>query len=295
MTISYERIALNPLQWVASPDGWIDPTLAPPLAERLKVIQDSGIKSLHTDVPAGMSPGQYGRLLADHDLTPAPGYIAALLPDGETARHELFDRASRISEQHAELGVPVVFLAMGMSRDAPRVAHPASGHAADPARLEQARDLLAALGEVTRSNGVAAAFHPHVGTWAETEEETRFILDSVPADVLSFGPDIGHLGWAGADNVALVRDYGDRVASMHIKDFRADIAAQGKQADWDYRATVRAGLWAEPGQASVDIAAVLDALPASFGGWLIVEVDRGSLASPEESVVVCGQWARKFQ
>jgi inosose dehydratase len=295
MTISYERIALNPLQWVASPDGWIDPTLAPPLAERLKVIQDSGIKSLHTDVPADLSPGQYGRLLADHDLTPAPGYIAALLPDGETARRELFDRASRISEQHAELGVPVVFLAMGMSRDAPRVAHPASGHAADPARLEQARDLLAALGEVTRVNGVAAAFHPHVGTWAETEEETRFILDSVPADVLSFGPDIGHLGWAGADNVALVRDYGDRVASMHIKDFRANIAAQGRQADWDYRATVRAGLWAEPGQASVDIAAVLDALPASFDGWLIIEVDRGSQASPEESVVVCGQWAREFQ
>jgi len=295
MTINYERIALNPLQWVATPDGWINPALAPPLAEQLKVIQDSGIKSLHTDVPAGLTPGQYGQLLADYDLTPAPGYISALLPDGETARRELFDRANRISEQHAELGVPAVFLAMGMSRDAPRVAHPAGGHAADPARLEQARDLLAALGEVTRKNGVAAAFHPHVGTWAETEEETRFVLDSVPADVLSFGPDIGHLGWAGADNVALVRDYGDRIASMHIKDFRADIAAQGQEADWDYRSTVRAGLWAEPGHASVDIAAVLDALPASFGGWLIIEVDRGSRATPEESVALCGQWAREFQ
>jgi inosose dehydratase len=294
MTISIDQIAINPLQWVASPDGWIDPTLAPPLSDRLKVIQEAGIRSVHTEVPADLTAGEYRTLLADHGLTPAPGYISGPLPTDDASLKVLLDKAATISEQHAELGVPAVFVAMGMAKDAARVARPAVGHERTQDRLEQVRDVFAQLGEVTRKNAVSAAFHPHVGTWAETEEETRFILDTVPADVLSFGPDIGHLGWAGADYVGLIRDYADRVASVHIKDFRADIAEQAKREDWDYRKTVLAGLWVEPGHASVDIPATLQALPDSFDGWLIVEVDRGAQATPEDSVHLCGQWAQQL-
>jgi inosose dehydratase len=295
MTISPDQIAINPLQWVASPDGWIDPSLAPSLADRLKVIQEAGIRSLHTDVPADLTVGDYQTLLADHGLSFAPGYISGPLPGDETELAALLDKAARVSEQHAELGVPAVFVAMGMARDAARVAHPAAGYERSQERLEHVRDVFAQLGEVTRRNGVSAAFHPHVGTWAETEEETRFILDTVPADVLSFGPDIGHLGWAGADYVGLIRDYADRVASVHIKDFRADIAELARREDWDYRKTVLAGLWAEPGHASVDIPATLQALPESFDGWLIIEVDRGAQATPEDSVRLCGQWAQQWR
>ncbi|QUH02046.1 TIM barrel protein [Saccharopolyspora erythraea] len=293
MTISPDRIAINPLQWVATSDGWIDPALAPPLPEQLKVIHDSGIGSLHADVPADMSTSEYRRLLEDHGLSPAPGYISGQLPTDEESLRELLDKTARISEEQAELGLPTVFVATGMSKEAPRVQRPAAGAEFSRERLERVRDVFARMGEVTRANGVAAAFHPHVGTWAETEEETRFILDTVPADVLSFGPDIGHLGWAGADCIGLIRDYGDRVASLHVKDFRADVAEEGKAAGWDYRRTVLAGLWAEPGHASVDIPATLRALPDDFDGWLVIEVDRGAQATPEDSVRLCGQWAQE--
>jgi inosose dehydratase len=293
VTISPDKIGINPLQWVATTDGWIDPTLAPPLPERLKVIRESGIRSLHADVPADMTAAGYRQLLEDHGLLPAPGYISGQLPTDDASRKELLDKTARISEQQAELGLPTVFVATGMSKEAPRVQRPAVGAEFSRDRLERVRDVFARMGEITRANGVAAAFHPHVGTWAETEEETRFILDTVPADVLSFGPDIGHLGWAGADYIGLIRDYGDRVASLHIKDFRADVAVQGKAGDWDYRKTVLAGLWVEPGHAEVDIPATLQALPDSFDGWLIIEVDRGAQATPEDSVRLCGQWAQQ--
>ena len=107
-------------------------------------------------------------------------------------------RPARIAEQHAELGVPTMFLAMGMAKDAVRVARPAVGQDADQDRLERVRDLLAETAGIIRAEGITPAFHPHVGTWAETEEETRFILDTVDASVLGFGPDMGHLAWAGA-------------------------------------------------------------------------------------------------
>jgi len=289
--IKADKIAINPLQWLATEDGWIDPTLAPPLIEQLKVIQQAGIRSLHTAVPEDLTPAQYRQLLADHGILPAPGYISGPLPADEASLRELLDKTARISAQHAELGLPAVFVATGMAMDAPRVARPAVGHEGTKDRLERVRDVFAAMGETTRKNGVAAAFHPHVGTWAETEVETRFILDTVPADVLSFGPDIGHLGWAGADYQGLIRDYADRVASLHVKDFHDDIARQGRENGWGYQKTVLAGLWAEPGRASVDIDATLAALPETFDGWLVIEVDRGAQETPEESIRLCGEWA----
>jgi inosose dehydratase len=105
---------------------------------------------------------------------------------------------------------------------------------------------------------------------------------------------MGHLAWAGADAVQLVRDYADRVAGVHIKDLDLGIAAQAKREDWDYRKTVRAGLWAEPGHGNADVDAFIAALPDDFDGWLIIEVDRGAQETPEESVRQCGEWAAKY-
>ncbi|MGP3943779.1 MULTISPECIES: hypothetical protein [Streptomyces] len=80
MTIRHDRIAINPLQWIATEDGWIDPALAPALPERLKAIHAAGIAAVHADVPAQMSAAEYGRLLGEHGLAPAPGYISGPLP-----------------------------------------------------------------------------------------------------------------------------------------------------------------------------------------------------------------------
>ncbi|MFF1568073.1 sugar phosphate isomerase/epimerase family protein [Streptomyces sp. NPDC058293] len=102
-------------------------------------------------------------------------------------------------------------------------------------------------------------YRPERWRW-RTEAETRHVLDTVNPGVLVFGPDMGHLAWAGADPAALIRAYADRVTGIHVKDFRGDIADRGKAEGWDYRRTVLAGLWAEPGHGTNDITQVLHAL-----------------------------------
>lgn len=291
MKISPNRIAINPLQWVASPDGWIDPSLAPSLDEQLRTIRAAGFTAVHSSVPAGVPVEDYAKSLADHGLSAAPGYLPVRLSDDAAEKAQVRENAARLAEQHAVLGVPTMFLAMGMAKDAPRVARPAVGHLADPDRLERVRDLLAEVAGVIRAGGITPAFHPHVGTWAETEEETRFVLDTVDASLLAFGPDMGHLAWAGADAAQLVRDYADRVASVHIKDLQLTLAERARSEGWDYRRTILAGLWSEPGHGDADVDGFLRALPEDFDGWLIVEVDRGAQATPEDSVRLCGAWA----
>ena len=286
------QVAINPLQWAATDDGWLDPALAPPLERQLAVIREAGIRGVQADLPPGMAPDQFARTLAAHGLVPAPGYISLHVPETTAEREDAREQVARLAGEQAALGLATVFLAMGMRRDAPRVAHPAIGFDHRRDRLERVRDWLGEAAGVIRAQGVGPALHQHVGTWLETEAETRFVLDTVPADLLGFGPDLGHLAWAGADPAALIRDYRARVLGVHVKDLRGEVAARGKAAGWDYRATVRAGLWVEPGLGSVGVDTALAALPASFDGWLVVEVDRGAQATPEESVRLCGDWAR---
>lgn len=291
MKITLDRIAINPLQWIATDDGWIDPALAPSLDDQLRFISEAGIRAVHSAVPAGMTSRDYAARLKDYGLAAAPGYIAVLLSDDPAQKKMIEERIRNISREHAELDVPTVFLAMGMDKEAARVRRPGVGYDFDADRLNRARDLLASAAETVRSFGITPALHPHVGTWVETDEETRFVLDSVDSSVLAFGPDMGHLAWAGADPARLIRDYADRVAGVHVKDYQQAVLDQAKTQEWDYRRTVRAGIWAEPGHGSNDLDGVLTALPADYDGWLVMEVDRGAQATPEESVRLCAEWA----
>ncbi|MEV4018691.1 hypothetical protein AB0J35_50180 [Nonomuraea angiospora] len=46
--------------------------------------------------------------------------------------------------------------------------------------------------------------------------ETRAVLDAIAPELLSFGPDTGHLHWAGADPAELITRYRDRVGAAHL-------------------------------------------------------------------------------
>lgn len=179
---------------------------------------------------------------------------------------------------------------MGMERDAPRVEHPAIGYGSTPEHLARVRDYLREAAEVITSVGGVAALHPHVGSWIETAEETRYVLDSIDARVLRFGPDIGHLAWTGVDPAEIMTEYADRIAGIHIKDLDAETARKSRRLRWDYRQTVRAGVWRELGTGDMDYAPIFSALPDDFDGWIVIEVDRGTTQTPKESIDMSGHW-----
>ena len=128
-----------------------------------------------------------------------------------------------------------------------------------------------------RAEGVTAALHPHVGGWVETEHELRAVLDEVGPDLLAFGPDTGHMSWAGMDVPAVLRDYSDRIVGAHLKDTFAAGIARAAADDLDYQDghPTRAGSGPSPGLGHVDLAACVAAFPAGLRGRLH---DRGRRA-----------------
>jgi inosose dehydratase len=283
------NFALNPLQWLATDDGWLDFQKRLPLETLLREVSRLGFAALHAEVPAGMSVAAYREALAAAGIVPAPGYLSAAL-DNVDERGAIAARAASLAETHRELGLTEMFVAATMGPEAPRVATPAVGAFADEARLAEIARTLELVGREASKHGVTTCLHQHVGTWIETEDEYEWLLDRLDPEHIALGPDSGHLAWAGIDPCELVRRHRDRVRAAHLKDIRLDVARSTRGTDMTYKQVVARGLWAEPGLGDLDLDDFLAALPDGFAGWIVVEVDKPSLPSPEESVAASARW-----
>jgi inosose dehydratase len=133
-----------------------------------------------------------------------------------------------------------------------------------------ARGLAAVVGRC-RDRGYEPTFHPESGTYVEAPWEIEEVLN---LSDIGLCLETGHMMLGGADPVALLGDWGERVNHVHLKDaslaVRDQIVADGVQA---------AEIWSREafpmlGAGDLDVDAVLDGLRGmSFGGWLVVEQD----------------------
>lgn len=279
------RVGLNPLPWVLTA-GF--ESSVPVLRSAFAEIQQTPFRAIHADPPSMLDGAGYLDLLHDFGLSPAPGYFGALF-EAEN-RAELLEAAKRHAATQARIGNTEVFLA-GKAHPARR-ATPAVGAAFDAAVLERVIDGLGAAAEVVTAEGVRPAIHPHVGTAIETEHEVEAVLDAIPSSILGFGPDTGHLRWAGMDPATIMSRHADRIAAVHLKDVHLDHAAAARAAGADYAASIRGPhpLWTEPGRGDVNLVAALQALPSDFDGWVVVEVDVPQAPSNAESSRISAQW-----
>lgn len=279
------RFALSPLPWIAGPDGRLDGTLAPERADLLRRIRLSGFTATPADLAPDGDPAAYLDELEAAGLAVAPGYVGFDLAD-PAALPSSIRLARTMASKHRALGLSEVFIA-DYHNDV-RVAQPARGVEAAAARNAAIAHAVRAIAAEFVDQGVMPAFHQHVGTWVETGEELRSLLDAVEPDLLGAGVDVGHLLWAGIDPLAFVRENRDRVVALHIKDVHADRISADPSAD--YFETVRDGIVAEPGRGDVD----LDAIVAEFADrpdlWAIVEVDQPDGVGPDESAARCAAW-----
>lgn len=122
-----------------------------------------------------------------------------------------------------------------------------------------------------RDRGYEPTFHPESGTYVEAPWEIEEVLN---LSDIGLCLETGHMMLGGGDPVALLRDWGDRVNHVHLKDaslaVRNQIVADGGPATdiWSREAFPMLG------GGDLDVDAVLDGLRGmSFSGWLVVEQD----------------------
>jgi inosose dehydratase len=136
---------------------------------------------------------------------------------------------------------------------------------AGPRDGEPAWDEIERAAEHARSLGFEPTFHPHMGTRVEAPADIERLLERTDVGLLL---DTGHLIAAGGEPVHALRDWGDRVNHVHVKDVRLDVL--DRAASWDE--AWRSGVFCELGAGDVDLAGFFAELDG-YSGWLVVEQD----------------------
>jgi len=259
--------------------------------EAFRDFQEIGFTAVKADVPDGMSPAEYAEWIAGYGLAPSLSLFNSPFDETVELAAEI-ERAKQFAATQVALGLDRTMISsMGLPA---RLAEPGVGAGFDAGRLARAIDNCGAVCRVLQAEGLRPLHHSHVGGVFETEAEIVRLLDDLGAGVIGFGPDTGHLRWAGIDPAPFIRRYADRLGGIHLKDCFADYLAPESRAGKSYfevQSTKR--LWAEPGLGVVDLDAVLAAVPAGYDGDFMIEVDEPSVDSKRESHRISYEWARR--
>jgi inosose dehydratase len=138
---------------------------------------------------------------------------------------------------------------------------------------------------VMDETGLRTVSHHHIGTWVETPDETRRLLDMTDPAILGLCFDTGHWAFAGGDPVQGIYEFADRIWHVHFKDHEPNVARQSREQGWDGPTSVGHGVFCELGRGNVDFPGVLKALQdIGYAGWIVVEQDvLPGMGTPKES------------
>lgn len=133
---------------------------------------------------------------------------------------------------------------------------------------------LTEFARYTQSQGVQIAYHHHMGTMIETEQDIDLLMQHT-GEVVGLLLDTGHLTFAGVDPVAVAARWAKRINHVHCKDVRPAVLAEVKNKKMSFLNAVLAGVYTVPGDGCVDYPAVFRELKrVNYQGWLVVEAEQ---------------------
>ena len=262
-------LGINPLTWTN--DDMPELGGETPLETCLLEAHLAGFQGIELGNKFPRTRDELHPLLDKHALELVSGWYGARLLERDAAGEieAVDDHLSLLSD----MGCPVMVFAevSGCDHGRPMSARP---QLAD-GQWGGFSDRLTAVAEHLAGRGVPMAYHHHMGTVVQTEDEINRLMETTgPAVGLLL--DTGHLTYAGGDPVALARRHGSRINHVHCKDVRpGGLLDLAQDQDWTFLNAIQEGLFTVPGDGSIDFPAVLGALgDGGYEGWLVVEADQ---------------------
>lgn len=132
---------------------------------------------------------------------------------------------------------------------------------------------------IATDEGLKVVYHHHMGTVIQGEFDLERMLAAVPELGLLLDP--GHLAFAGIDPVTIARRYAIRIAHVHLKSVRAEIADRARHEGWSFHRAVTSGVFTIPGDGCVDFPAIFGVLASvDYHGWLVAEAEEDPGKAP---------------
>lgn len=271
------RLGVSPIAWTNSdlPELGGNTPLETCLAES----RAAGYSGTEAGVKFPLDPAVLGPILGKHGLELVGGWFS-----GRLLEVSLAEEKRRIEPQlacFAALGAPVLVYAETTGSVQSDRRMPASRRRR--LRKDEIRGLgarLTDLAEHMAARGVRMAYHHHVATAIETEEEIDRLMAATGAAV-GLLLDTGHAAYAGADWLGLAERHAARIVHVHCKDVRAAALAAARENDLSFLEAVLAGVFTVPGDGLIDYAAFAQTLAGiRYEGWVVVEAEQDPAKAP---------------
>ena len=137
--------------------------------------------------------------------------------------------------------------------------------------------LISRINEISKmmiDENMPLAYHHHMGTVIETEDETRRLIEST-SDSVKLLIDTGHMLFAGGNSIKLTEDFMERIIHVHCKDIRKNVLEKSLKNDSTFRQAFLDGAFTVPGDGCIDYKPFLTVLKKrNYQGWLVVEAEQ---------------------
>ena len=149
-------------------------------------------------------------------------------------------------------------------------------------------DKLSTLAQWCQEQGVALAYHFHMGTLIQTSDETDRLMENT-ADEVGLLLDTGHATFSGGDALAMTRKHLSRIRHVHLKDVRTHLMGSLLNRDVSFLDAVMSGVYTVPGDGDLPIDQVIGVLrDGGYDGWLIVEAEQDPAVAPSVAMATKG-------
>lgn len=215
------------------------------------------------------------RQLNQRRLAMSAGYLMEALDDAGQ-----IDRITRKAETTCALlsGVGARYLVVicGLTQERMSTAGRSSAAArVDPHIWPVLVESVNRVARIAHRFNLRAAFHPHVGTAIEFEDEIERLLRDTDREWVGLCLDTGHSVYAGIDPTELCRRHAGRLAYVHLKDVNPGVLERSIARELPFFAAVGEHLFCPLGQGAVDFGAFAEALhDVGYNDWATVEQDR---------------------
>ena len=263
------------MKLATAPDAWgvwyADDPRQTPWERYLDEVRDAGFTSTETG-PWGYLPTDPARLtdaLSARGLGICGSALVRLLAPAD-AMQTLRPRLEQTCGLLKAMGAEWVVL-----MDDSDLPAPGKERALSP---ESWRTMIANVTEAARyvagEHGLSFVFHPHVGSGVETESEVVRLLDETPADLVGLCFDFGHHAYTGADPIAFMKRYAERIPYYHFKNVDPVLLEKIQRENIDFITGFQSGVMCELDKGVVDFRTVVDFLRSrDYAGYVVYEQD----------------------
>ena len=133
---------------------------------------------------------------------------------------------------------------------------------------------ISELGKYLEDQEMPLAYHHHMGTVIETQNDTERLMENTHESV-NLTLDTGHMLFAKGNSQKILENYKDRILHVHCKDIRKHILEKSLNEDLSFRAAFLDGAFTVPGDGCIDYKPLFDVLKKNnYSGWLVVEAEQ---------------------